>query len=278
MFHKPSLVLAALSLGLLIPATITHAQAATTNFDPVTSLQTVNYYTTMRNTASHNYKIYATGGYKTSANNLTEISTSHAFANRAIHITRTEIVNGTKWLKFTFNHTRTGWVNQNATIKSTYKLYVPLIAQRPQLPTGCEITATAMMLQFAGATVTKSGLAREMPRNKNPNKGFVGSPYKKSGWYIYPGGLTKLVKKHVGTSKNLTGAKLTTIKSYIHHNKPVVIWLGYFDGFSNHAVTVSGYTRTRLYFNDPWTYQRRSLSNAGFTHHRKLDAYRALSY
>ncbi len=58
----------------------------------------------------------------------------------------------------------------NGTDKTYYRAMAPLIGQRPELPTGCEITATTMMLQFAGANVTKLSLAKEMPRSSDPNK------------------------------------------------------------------------------------------------------------
>jgi len=52
---------------------------------------------------------------------------------------------------------------------------VPLIAQRPELPNGCEITAVTMMMQYAGAKVDKMEMAREMPRSSNPNYGYIGN-------------------------------------------------------------------------------------------------------
>ena len=245
-------------------------------YTPITARKQLNYYTTMgRNTA---YKVYKTGGYNTSAANQTAVGTSRQFAGKPIHITQSEQASGITWLKFTYNHKFSGWVNQHATVSTTYKLWVPLIAQRPQLPTGCEITATAMMLQFAGAKVTKLSLTREMPRSSDPNKGFVGSPYSKSGWYIYPKAVLPIVKRHLGSAQNLTGARLSTIKKYVRHDHPVVVYVAGVDGFSNHALTVTGYSKTRIYYNDPWTNKRASMSNSVMTKHRKADANRAFSY
>lgn len=260
------------------------SQTTTTETKPqpvyakVSKLTKVNYYTTMGANQKHNYGVYPSGAYNTSAANRVKVKTGRAFAGKTIHITREEVVAGATWLKFTYNHKYTGWIHQNATVKTTYRLYAPLIGQRPELPTGCEITATAMMLQFAGAKVTKLSLAKEMPRSSNPNKGFVGNPYSKSGWYIYPKGLLPVVKKHLGSAKNLTGASLTTIKKYLRKNHLVVVYVAGVDGFSNHALTLTGYSSTRLYYNDPWTKKRTSMSNATMTKHRKADANRALSY
>jgi len=172
----------------------------------------VTYYTKINSNKRHNYKVYKSGGAKSSAANWTAISTGRHYANLKVHITREQTMADGLWLKFTYNHTKTGWIHRNGTVKSYRMLSVPLIAQRPQLPTGCEITATTMMLQYAGAKVTKMSLAKEMPRSSNPNKGFVGSPYAKSGWWIYPKGLLKTVKKHVGSAKDMTGASFTKMK------------------------------------------------------------------
>lgn len=273
--------IAALLLGLSVGAgtLVTSANGASAaTYAQVTKLTKVSYYTTMGPNSSQNYGVYATGGYQTSAKNMSPMSYGRNFAGKTIHITREENANGTTWLKFTYNHNQTGWINQKATDTSTYKLYAPLIGQRPELPTGCEITATAMMLQFGGAKVTKMSLAKEMPRSSNPNKGFVGSPYKSSGWYVYPGGLMGVVKAHMGSAKNMTGYSLTSIKKQVRRNHLVVVWVGHFDGFSNHALTVTGYSKSRIYYNDPWTKKRTSMTNSTMTSHRKLDANRALSY
>ncbi|WP_341779256.1 C39 family peptidase [Levilactobacillus sp. HBUAS70063] len=244
----------------------------------VTSLKKVNYYTKINANRSHNYKVYRSGGAKSSATNMKAISTGRKFANKKVHITREEKMADGTWLKFTYNHTRTGWIHRNGTVKSYRWLNVPLIAQRPQLPTGCEITATAMMLKYAGAKVTKLSLAKEMPRSSNPNKGFVGSPYSKSGWWIYPKGLKSTVKKHVGSAKDMTGASFKKMKKQINKGHPVVIWVAGVDGFVNHAITLSGYSSTRAYYNDPWTKKKTSMTLANLHQHRKHDAYRALSY
>lgn len=279
--HGIAALLLSLSVGASAFAINTvSANASTTSqaYYPISKLTKVSYYTTMGSNSSHNYGVYATGAYKTSAKNMKAVSSGRTFAGKTIHITRVETVNGVTWLKFTYNHSYTGWIQQKATVTSTYRLYAPLIGQRPELPTGCEVTATAMMLQFGGAKVDKMSLAKEMPRSSDPNKGFVGSPYSSSGWYVYPGGLMGVVKAHMGTAKNMTGASLTSIKSQVRRNHLVVVWIANWDGFSNHAVTVTGYSKTRMYYNDPWTKKRTSMANSTMTSHRKADANRALSY
>lgn len=157
---------------------------------------------------------------------------------------------------------------------------VKAISQRPQLPTGCEMTAVTMMLNFAGVPVSKTEVANLTPRSSNPNKGFIGSPYKKypAGYWVAPNGIKGVVKKYLGTAKVMTGARLTAIKNKLLRSHLVVVWVSGIDGFSNHALTLTGYYKKRLYYNDPWTGKKASISTSSFIKHWRGDGYRALSY
>ncbi|GHP14767.1 hypothetical protein YK48G_21920 [Lentilactobacillus fungorum] len=242
------------------------------------SQKNISYYTKIK--PSSNYPIYQSGPEKTSSDTTKAVANSHQYNQyngRKIHVTKQAVVQKTTWIKFSYQHF-TGWVNQKATDVNYRWLNVPLIAQRPELPTGCEIVATTMMLNFAGAKVTKMQLAKQTPRSRNPNKGFVGSPYSPTGWYIYPKGLLKVVKKYAGSAQNLTGASPAKIKAKINVGHPVVVWVYNVDGFVNHALTVSGYSKTRFYYNDPWTDKKTSMTITQMQQHRSRDGYRALSY
>lgn len=242
------------------------------------------YQTQFRTNSKTNYKIYATGGYNTTAGNKKPVATSKAYRGRLVtvsgHETTTDKLGKShNWSKVSVNTHRLGWINTGALDNHQRRLIgVPLIGQRPQLPTGCEITSVTMMLNYAGDHSSKTTLANQMPRSSNPNKGFVGSPYSKSGWYIYPKGLMPLVKKHLGSARNLTGAGQAALRRSINRNHPVVIWLAPLDGFSNHALTITGYTRYSFKINDPWRVKRITMSNTRLQRLWRNDAYRALSY
>ncbi|RSD21130.1 hypothetical protein EJA10_22345 [Mesobacillus subterraneus] len=134
------------------------------------------------------------------------------------------------------------------------KINVPVVKQLPELPTGCEITAVTMMLQYQGAKVGKLQLANEMPRHPwDPSYGYVGNPYTTKGWTVYPSALMGLVKKHAGKSENLSGYSLMRLEYYLSKNKPVVVWVSPMHGFTVHAITLTGYDKDNFYFNDPWT-------------------------
>ncbi|CAM3926414.1 C39 family peptidase [Mesobacillus zeae] len=157
---------------------------------------------------------------------------------------------------------------------------MPLIAQLPELPTGCEITAVTLMLRYKGAPVNKIALDTEMPKHTwDPNYGYVGNPFTKRGWTIYPPALMGLVKKYAGNAWNLTGASNATIASQLLKGRPVVVWVSPMHGFSVHALVLTGYDGSNYYYNDPWTGQKnarfsRSTFNVIWNNQRK----RAISF
>ena len=157
-------------------------------------------------------------------------------------------------------------------------LNVPIIRQMPELPTGCEITSVTMMLQYRGARVSKTQLANEMPRSSNPDYGFVGNPYSSSGWTIYPPALMNLVRKYAGSAVNLAGGGIATLQNQIRRNRPVVVWVT-MHGFTIHALTVTGFDSTGIFYNDCWTGQKNArLSNSAFYSTWSTHARRAISY
>ena len=160
------------------------------------------------------------------------------------------------------------------------KNYAKCISQRPELPTGCEMTAATMMINFAGKKVSKLKIANETPRSSNPNKGFIGSPYKAypAGYWVAPGGLKGVVKKYLGKAKIMTSCGLSAIKNKLLHSHLVVVWVNGMDGFSNHALTLTGYHNQQLYYNDPWTGAKAQINSTTFTSYWSCDGYRALSY
>lgn len=171
------------------------------------------------------------------------------------------------------------WINKKGQITGI-KNNAKIIRQRPEMPTGCEIVATTMMLNFAGKKVSKFQAAKIMPRSSNPNKGFIGSPYKKFplGYWVAPGGIKPVVDHYLGKSKIMTKCSINAIKLKLLRSHLVVAWLGWFDGFSNHAITLTGYHGNTFYYNDPWTGKKSKMSINKFKIHWALDGHRAISY
>ncbi|RKQ32729.1 hypothetical protein D8M06_12045 [Oceanobacillus halophilus] len=137
------------------------------------------------------------------------------------------------------------------------KLNVPIIGQQPELPTGCEITAVTMMLQFKGINVDKIALANEMPRHvEDPNLGYVGDPFTPDGWTIYPSALIDLIEKYAGSANNLTGKTNDDLENQLSNNIPVVVLVSSMHGFTVHAITLTGFDDEHYYYNDPWTAEK----------------------
>ena len=153
-----------------------------------------------------------------------------------------------------------------------------VISQLPELPTGCEITAVTMMLRYAGYNVNKIQLANEMPRSNNGDYGFVGNPFSPSGWWIFPTGIAPVVNKYVGHSDIMTGASMERIKDKLNQGHLVVAWVANVNGFVNHALALTGYDASRLFYNNPWTGRKESMTYGEFYQHWNADKQRAISY
>ncbi|WPC19344.1 C39 family peptidase [Pediococcus inopinatus] len=209
------------------------------------------------------------------------------YPNTTWYVTKKKNVVNTKKHRVTYYYIQdskkhAGWIWSGYLTKKVM-LNVKRISQNLQLPTGCEITAVTMMVNYAGAKVSKMKLAKEMPRTKTKdgNKGFIGSPYSKSGWWVYPPALMKTVKKYTKSVINMTGSSFNSIKKQINKKHPVVVWISGYGGINtkiNHAITIIGYSSSLVYFNDPWTGKQLSMTVSKLHSYRKRDAYRAISY
>ena len=133
-------------------------------------------------------------------------------------------------------------------------LNVPIISQLPELPTGCEITAVAMLLQYKGIDVDKVELESEMPKHpSDPDIGYVGDPYSVSGWTIYPPALIELITKYAGSATDLTGISNGDIEKELSNNNPIVVWGSPLHGFTVHTLVLTGFDEHNFYYNDCWT-------------------------
>lgn len=153
-----------------------------------------------------------------------------------------------------------------------------VIGQNPELPTGCEITAVTMMLRYAGKNVNKIQLAHEMPKSNNGDYGFVGDPFSVTGWWVFPTGVAPVVNKYMGTSKVMTGASWSDIYRQLLNGRLVVVWMANMNGFVNHAITLTGYRKGVIYYNNPWTAKKESMTADQFYKHWNANRQRALSY
>lgn len=119
-----------------------------------------------------------------------------------------------------------------------FQLDVPLIRQRPELPTGCEAVALAMALRYYGMNVDKEVIARQMPRDDtpvsrhadgsvntwgDPEVGFIGDPYD-DGITINPNPLKKVLDRYRRGGQALYGEPFNVVEDYVASGKPVLVW------------------------------------------------------
>ncbi len=143
---------------------------------------------------------------------------------------------------------------------------------------GCEGTALLMALQAKGyaKNVNLRTFLDNMPKHKsNPEKGFVGSPYKadlskKTRTTIFPPVLTKYAKKY-GNVVNVSGYDANAIKKLVLAGKPVIAYMTmnyekpYYRTYNiegkkirylsnNHIVMIAGYDKktNRYFIKDPY--------------------------
>lgn len=172
---------------------------------------------------------------------------------------------------------KTTTYNDNGQIVAVYN-DAEVISQLPELPTGCEITAVTMMLRYAGYDVNKVQLANIMPRSNNGDYGFVGNPFSPSGWWIFPTGIAPVVDRFVGHHEIMTGASMQRIQDKLKQGHLVVAWVANVNGFVNHALALTGYDACRLFYNNPWTGRKESMTYGEFYQHWNADRQRAISY
>lgn len=114
------------------------------------------------------------------------------------------------------------------------ELDVPYINQYAPVnaPYGCEGAALLMGLQFKGYTEdTLDAVLDNMPTaDRNPNEGFVGSPYEESpaGYYqtIYPAPLAAYAKERYSDKvADVSGSNIQDIRAELQQGNPVVLYV-----------------------------------------------------
>lgn len=166
---------------------------------------------------------------------------------------------------------------------------VPVIAQMPDYPTGCESVSAVMALQFAGEKITvdtfidqylekssdfySSGGVRYGP---NPYEVFIGNPRSRSAFGCMAPVIEKALVKYFASETrvvNATGKSMEALcRDYIDQGIPVMVWTSikmiepYYTSqwtLSNgeeyrwlaneHCMLLTGYDQDNYYYNDPYT-------------------------
>lgn len=128
-----------------------------------------------------------------------------------------------------------GDINFEEEIPSSYYIGAEVIYQNPELPTGCEITSLAMLLNYWGYDIDKVELSDNY-LNKNYDysctfyDAFIGNPTSDSGFGCYSPVIEDAAYSFLRVAEsdlevyNITGLSLDDVFHYIALDRPVVIW------------------------------------------------------
>jgi len=177
-------------------------------------------------------------------------------------------------------------------------LSVPIIAQFPDFPTGCESVSAVMTLRYYGATISVNDFVdKHLPKSNHfwrrngvlhgpdPNEYFIGDPASKNSFGCMAPVIEKALISYFGSAervKNTTGESLSSLcTTYIDQGMPVLVWatIGMItteggdswlleDGSTftwpknEHCMVLIGYDNQRYYFNDPYRGTVKSYARA----------------
>lgn len=165
---------------------------------------------------------------------------------------------------------------------------VPVIAQMPSYPTGCESVSAVMALRFAGEHVSvdefidnhleKSSnfyFSNGKKYGPNPWEHFIGNPRSKASYGCMAPVIERALKSYLGNEErvlNTTGMTLDELcREYIDNGIPVMVWtsINMIDTYpsntwtladgktytwtaNEHCMVLIGYDEQNYYFNDPY--------------------------
>ena len=103
-------------------------------------------------------------------------------------------------------------------------LNVPQTYQNPELPNGCEVTSLTMAVDYKGYNFDKITLANTLPHSSNPNLGFIGSPFSRSGFYCFNKPICAVCDTNGINYEDITGCDVNRLNLELIKGNPVVVW------------------------------------------------------
>jgi len=137
------------------------------------------------------------------------------------------------------------------------------IAQAPELPTGCEVTAATMMLNHYGFGADKLELDGYLTQTgsidtwyehgvrygPDPDEAFIGDTRTEEGWYCTPRPIVAALSDYLAdcgskgyTPKDISGCPVDDLYAHIDDGTPVTVWVTI--GLADHTVDDSWVSET----------------------------------
>lgn len=115
------------------------------------------------------------------------------------------------------------------------RLNVKCVLQNPELPTGCEITALTIVLNYLGYDVDKLTMADKYldkgpVGDTSPYKAFVGNPRDEHSCGAFAPVIVNSARKYLAAQDsdmnvyNVTGADYDELVDYVDQGHPVLVW------------------------------------------------------
>lgn len=151
----------------------------------------------------------------------------------------------------------------------------PIIFQMPQLPTGCEITAATMVLNYYGFNADKILMAEEyLPTaNRNLHYGsdgrlygsdlneyFIGNPKTESGYVCGTGAIVTALNRYLteqGSSLraiDISGSTPQELYEFVKDDTPVIVWV---------TIEMNNRNKTQGWYTDSGEYVEWSTNDHG---------------
>ena len=134
--------------------------------------------------------------------------------------------------KMAGNHNEITMTDEVAQEENSVSLDVNVIYQYPDMPSGCEVTSLAMVLNYMGIDVTNKYLADNYLDSSTYDmfKSFVGNVYSDNSFGCFAPVIVNTANDffvdngYEYRAVNVSESTKEQLVNYLHDNKPVIIW------------------------------------------------------
>ncbi len=232
------------------------------------------------NTTSSTHSTLSTQQNTTTTSSITTTSTTY----RAVNTTVTKPKTST-----TTQQPTKPRPTVNISKLGSHRIDAPILAQKPNYPSGCESVSAVMLLNYWGESITVDQfIDNYLPKSNqfytengryygpDPYEYFVGDPRSTQAYGCMAPVIQRAINDYYGANtplRNVTGLTLPELcKEYIAKDQPVLVWVSigmveiynstqwYLDDgtlytwpANEHCMLLVGYDESYYYFNDPYT-------------------------